>query len=206
MALHGNAYSRFVAWMKIVLPLAALALLSTLFLLSRTTQTDPDLPFSDVDLEDRIKEQRITAPQYAGTTANGASINVSARSARPDPDAPGRASAEAVEALFRLADGGKVEMRADEAILDEGADEAELRGGVLVQSSTGYEVRTERLVSGLTEMRAESAGEVTGTGPAGRFTAGRMVMTSDAETGDVQLRFTNGVKLVYDPKQQGSSE
>lgn len=205
MALHGNAYSRVVAWLKVVLPLAALALLSTLFLLSRTTQTDPDLPFSDVDLQDRIREQRITAPNYAGTTANGASITVSARSARPDLETSGRASAEAVEARFRLDDGNEVEMRADEAVLDDGADEAVLSGNVLIESTTGYVIETQSLTSGLSEMRAESAGEVTGTGPAGRFRAGKMVMDEGPE-GDIRLRFTRGVKLVYDPEEQGRIE
>ena len=45
MAARDGFYSIFVAWMKILLPLAALVLLSTLFLLSRSGTRPPGCPF-----------------------------------------------------------------------------------------------------------------------------------------------------------------
>ncbi|HDR29767.1 MAG TPA: hypothetical protein ENN83_14595, partial [Rhodovulum sp.] len=62
MASHDNAYSRFIALAKIVLPLAALGILSTLFLISRDTPSGDDLPYSRVAVDELIREQRIGAP------------------------------------------------------------------------------------------------------------------------------------------------
>ena len=54
-----DRHTRIVGWLKIGLPLAALAILSTLFLLSRRIEPADDLPFAQVELEDRARRQQI---------------------------------------------------------------------------------------------------------------------------------------------------
>ncbi|MEO0504251.1 MAG: hypothetical protein AAFZ14_13070, partial [Pseudomonadota bacterium] len=66
-----DRYSRFVAWLKVLLPLAALALLSTLFLLSRNTDPIAAVPFADDELLDRVRDEQITGPFFSGTTTDG---------------------------------------------------------------------------------------------------------------------------------------
>ena len=46
----------------------ALALLATLFLLADRIDPDDALPYAEVDVEDRAREPRMTAPTYAGIT------------------------------------------------------------------------------------------------------------------------------------------
>ena len=46
MAMGGMTYSRMIAWLKILLPLAALVLLSTLFLFARPRNPIATLPFA----------------------------------------------------------------------------------------------------------------------------------------------------------------
>ena len=66
MARADNAWSRWVALLKIVLPLIALALLSSIFLLSRTIDPTATIPFTEVDVEDRVREPRLTEPKFSG--------------------------------------------------------------------------------------------------------------------------------------------
>nr|WP_232014486.1 hypothetical protein [Cereibacter sphaeroides] len=95
-----NLHSRLVSWLKVVLPLAALAILSTLFLVARTINPDDAIPYADVDVADRVREPRITAPTWAGITSDGAALSVEAAAARPgqapgeegDPICSGRAA------------------------------------------------------------------------------------------------------------------
>ena len=54
---QGEFHTRFVGWMKIILPVIALGLLSTLFLLSRTVDPTQDIPVTEVDLEQRAQDQ-----------------------------------------------------------------------------------------------------------------------------------------------------
>ena len=83
MAAPDNLHSRVVSWLKIILPLAALALLSTLFLVARIGDPNATLPFTEKDLEEMASEQRVDGPDFSGTTPEGRAIRMSAQTATP---------------------------------------------------------------------------------------------------------------------------
>lgn len=192
-------HSRVIAWLKILLPLAALSLLSTVFLLSKPADRGTDIPFSDPGLHTRAEQQQITAPTFSGTTAKGDVLAFSADTARPDPDTDGIAYAQSLSARIDLIDGTSVFITANSAEISEPDNSALLIGGVELRSTNGYEIQTEKLRSSLESVYAESLGPISGSGPAGTFTAGKMVLTDTDGDGNVQFLFTGGVKLVYDP-------
>ena len=70
--------SRLIAWLRVLLPLAALAILSTLFLLGRTPDPDDALPYAEVDAEDMVRDPRMTRPEFAGVSKSGAEVTVTA--------------------------------------------------------------------------------------------------------------------------------
>ncbi|WP_372885573.1 LPS export ABC transporter periplasmic protein LptC [Shimia sp.] len=201
MADGGLTYSRLVALLKVLLPLCALALLATLFLLSRNIGGDLSnaIPFARGELEQRARDQQITAPFFSGKTSQGHLVRFTARSARPDPEIAGRSSAREMDARIDFADGSHLVFTADSATVDTRDDAATLEGGVQIESSNGYLIRTEALTTAMRELRAETAGTVTGRGPAGRFEAGRMLVFPAETEDEVTLFFTNGVRLVYTP-------
>ena len=102
-----DRYSRMVAFLKVLLPLAALALLSTLFLISRGMNTEATIPFAAHEIEERMRGQQITAPFFSGTTAQGDEIAVTASIARPG-GATSPAVATDLVAVIRMADGGRL--------------------------------------------------------------------------------------------------
>lgn len=79
-----DRHTRLVAWAKIALPLAALAILSTLFLASRPPEPGGNLPYGDLDPEALARQPRIGAPEYAGVTADGTAVSFTAETARPE--------------------------------------------------------------------------------------------------------------------------
>ncbi|WP_246156753.1 LPS export ABC transporter periplasmic protein LptC [Aquicoccus porphyridii] len=197
---RGDFYSRLVAWLKILLPLAALGILSTLFLLSRNIDPATTIPFTTIDLRERARDERVTAPEFAGATEQGDLILFRSSSARPDPENPSRGLADTLSARITFASGATITFTAEEGIVDQRRDRAELSGDVVVTSSTGYEITTEHLISGMRTIHAETPGAVAGTGPPGDFTAGRMLLTTDENGENARLLFTDGVKLLYDPQ------
>ena len=76
MAAATNFHSQLVGWLKILLPLAALMLLSTLFLFARNTGTPTEIPFAEIDAA--AAEQRIAAPRFSGLTNTGDTLAISA--------------------------------------------------------------------------------------------------------------------------------
>ena len=86
---------------------------------------------------------------------------------------------------------GEIDMAKDTVILSK---------NVLITTSIGYEINSERLISGMTSLNVTSPDKVFVVGPLGEFTAGTMWVNSPEENGPVQMVFTNSVKLIYDPK------
>jgi len=197
MARADNTHSRVVAGMKVLLPLAALGLLSTVFLISNTVDPSQSVPTANIDLEKRARELGATDPSFAGVTRQGDEIRFEADIVRPDADAPERLIADRIAAQFRLDGGTEVDITARTAEVDQDALTAELHGEVRMTTSTGYVIDTARLISRLDALHVLSPGKVTATGPLGDLTAGRMLLHNAADGGAAELRFSAGVKLVY---------
>jgi lipopolysaccharide export system protein LptC len=194
-----DTHSRVVGWLKVALPLMALAILSTLFLLSDRIDPEDALPYAEVDVEELAREPRMTAPTYAGMTSDGAALSLTAAEARPATEG---ASATAAGLRLELAtpDGGKTELLAATAVMDEVARQLVLSGGVTVTTSTGYRLETTEVAAKLDRSGLESRAPVTATGPAGDLRADRMVLSQDIQTpGAYLLVFKGGVRLVYQP-------
>lgn len=199
MARVGNLHSRIVAWLKVILPLAALVSLSLLFLVARTVNPEDAIPYARVDIEDRVREPRITMPSYAGVTADGAALTIDADAARPDNAATGAtANADKVRGRLDTPDGGTTHLAAAAARMAEDGQSMVLSGGVTITSSTGYVVTAPEMVTALkTTDVASGGGEVTATGPVGNLRADQMHLT----LGDkgYLLVFNGGVRLIYQP-------
>ncbi|MCM2561861.1 LPS export ABC transporter periplasmic protein LptC [Lutimaribacter sp. EGI FJ00015] len=203
MSRRDRYYPRLIAWLRIALPIAALGLLSTLFLLSRDIDPTQSIPFSQGEIEERVREQRVTAPNFAGSTERGDFISLTASSAKLDPEDGDRFLAENLSAKIDLSGGASVEFNANQGEVNTSLQQARLIGGAVVTSSTGYRITTEELTTSLNVLNVTSTGPIQGTGPLGSFSAGRMQLESDSTSGHARLLFTNRVKLIYDPQNPG---
>jgi len=200
MATYDNAYSRFIAWLKIILPLVALGLFSTLFLFSRGIDPSQTIPYADVDIDELVREQRITSPNYTGMTVDGTAVSFFADSARPDPDNPDLLTAVALKAKIDAPSGLQVDISSESGSINSTQRQSVLSGNVEVETSSGYEIFTERLTAALDGSLLETDRDVRAQGPLGIIEAGKMVLElEDAGSDTYLLVFKGGVKLVYTP-------
>ncbi|MDN5785776.1 hypothetical protein [Pseudorhodobacter sp.] len=203
MTRHDNFHSALVAWLKVLLPLLALAILSTLFLVSRTIDPSDAIPFARVDIDDRIREPRLTQPTWAGVTDDGSALTIAAADARPQQSGAIGASASQVVAELKTPDGGSASLTAARGMLDQKTGAMLMDGGVTISTSTGYHLQTDALTAKLDRTSLVSQGAVEGDAPAGHISAGQMEITQrDDGTGQYLLVFKNGVKLLYQPKRR----
>lgn len=203
MTWRENLHSRVVAWMKIVLPLAALGILSTLFLVSNRFDPSRTLPVAGLDLQERAQSLGTTKATFAGVTSDGHEVILVTETARPAPEDPNLILAEDVSARILLKSATKIDILAREGAVNQHRNSADLRGDVRIATSTGYVLTTDHLIARFDALYAESPGPIAGTAPAGDLTAGRMILRNRPDTGDPHLVFSNGVKLVYQPRQPG---
>lgn len=193
-----DRYSRRVAILKVLLPLMALGLLSTLFLLSRSPDPEARIPFADREIADRLRDQQITAPVYAGTSANGEDFFVTAvKISPPIGDKPARAVD--LEARLEGNRGQVLHMQAARGTFEDGSAYATFEEDVVITSTTGYVIHTQQLIAQLDGSHARSPGKVHGHGPAGQFSAGEMEISPKIDGDGMHIVFKNGVRLVYEP-------
>ena len=189
-----------VSLLKVLFPLLALALLSTVFLLSRVIDPDTAIPFADKEIQDRLRDQQVTGPFFSGTTANGDQISFSAEILTTPQNEVGANRAESVRVVMDLAGGATVTLQADVAHFELTRDRAELSGDVVIETSTDYMIQSDRLTAQMTDFDVRSPGPVTARSPMGTLHAGSMVLSAPNPGEPAQLIFKNGVKLIYDPK------
>lgn len=199
MAFADNAYSRFVAWVKIILPLAAIALLSMMFLFARTNDPETVIPFADIDVEQLAREQRLANPSYAGVTEDGRAISFSAGEIQGIANSSDQIVALDLAATLTRGEEEELRIQAPRAVINQDTGDARLLGGALMSTASGFTVQTDELRANLRNTAFESAGTIQIEGPFGSVVAGQMRITTKPETGDYLVDFTNGVKVLYLP-------
>lgn len=200
-------HSRLVTWLKIGLPLAALGLLSTLFLFSRDIDPSGALPYAEVDVETLIRDPRLSAPRFAGMTEDGTALTVTATALRMAAgETQDSFSGEGVTALMETADGQRNAISAENARFDRAAGRLFLDGDVRLSSAAGYDLRGSDVTVELGRTEARSDSGVRAEGPVGELTAGGFALRAASEddpqevsSGALVLVFTDGVKLIYRP-------
>lgn len=198
MAVADNLYSQIIGWAKIILPLCALALLSTLFLFARSTTEPTDIALAEV--EAIAREQRISAPEFSGVTDAGAIINISADSARPDSLRPDTVSIDDMLMRMDNTDGSHIEVTATLGEIDGRAQIASFLGLARLVTSQGYQMETNGLVAELRTGLITSEGLLEARAPFGQLTAGKMTIQMASKGFTQHMLFTEGVHLLYMPQ------
>jgi len=188
-----NWRTRIVTLLRVLLPLGALAILSTLFLLSRHPGRDVALPYAQADAEARARDPRITAPSWSGVTPDGATLALHAESAVPGDAGIGGATNLHLD--WRAPDGLTAELSAGAA--EAAGDAIRLTGAVTVATSTGWRLDAPQLEVATDRSRLAAQGGVSAVAPFGRITADDLSLTR--EDGHHVLNFTGDVRLIYRP-------
>ena len=197
-------YSRLIAWLKLLLPLGALALLSTIFMYARGPDPISSIPILENGTDPSQSEQ-IGKPFYAGTTENGHALTLSARQARVGDDSVTDVFADDLRAILETEEGTMITI--DATLGQMGNDDAlKLRNGVTLTSSSGYTVQTGGLNAAIDRVNIDSTGPVDATGPGLTLSAGRLMINESDGGDDIHLLFSDGVKLVYVPQREEAQE
>lgn len=182
-----------VAGAKVLLPLAALVLLSTLFLVARGP--GDAIPFARLDA--LAREPRLEAPRLAGVAPDGTALTLAADRLVP---LAGRPDAFAVLAprLEAARGGATLGATAGRGEADGPSQRLTLDGGVRVETSTGLRVDLPALAVDLRTGRMEAAGPVEARAPFGRISAGGLAVEAQDGASAARVVFNGGVRLLYE--------
>ena len=195
-----DRYSRLVLWLKVSLPLAALAILSTLFFVAETLDPESAIPYAEVDVARILREQGVTGPTFGGVTADGVSVSLSATSIRPKGNGANNWFGQVLTADLELPSGATITIDSPEGIVDAENRQATLQGGARLESSTGYIVRTPSIVASFADATVVAGEGVEAEGPPGTITAREVMLKRlDTDPPTHHLVFQGDVRLVVRP-------
>lgn len=188
--------SRVVAWAKVLLPLAALALMSTVFLLARAPTGGPtDIPYAR--LEEIAREPRVDRARLAGVASDGTVVALTSSRVTPPAEGSGTYRLEAPRLETEGAD-GRATLDAATGEVDPERRTLRVTGEVRIESSAGYLVETPEAAADLSAGTLVT-GPVTATAPLGEIEAGRLEVVRPEGEG-ARLVFNGGVRVLYQPE------
>jgi lipopolysaccharide export system protein LptC len=190
------ARSRIVAWLRVILPLTALAILSVLFLLGRKPDPEASIPYADVDRRELAGRQLVTSPHYAGVTEDGTRISVTGDEAVPGKDGGGSATAVHMTLLAR--DGRAADVRAGAASFV--GDQVWLGESARMTTADGWVLTAPEFLGSTSAGTVVANSDVHVLAPFGELTAGRAEFRPLGDgSGDHVLDLNGGVRLIYRP-------
>lgn len=193
-----NLYSKTVVWVKITLPLVAIALLSSLFLLSSAPDPDAALPYAEVDINQVTREQRVSQPRFAGIIGEGQEIVLTADAVSAEASQTDAIHAQAIEGRVELSGEDYLTIEAAFGDIDMTAQMATFRENVVLQSSMGYLIESEVMVMALDALNMRSPVPIHVIGPGLDVTADTMHIAGPE--GATIVRFNGSVRVLYDPE------
>ncbi len=193
-----DGYSALVAWLKTLLPIVALGLLSTIFLFSGKVDVTQSLPYAEHNIAEIIREQRITQPYFTGIASNGTEIALSAAYASPQVENAHILEITDLSVVLRSTSDRMVQVTAGQGALDSTRQTAQISTDVHIAALPDFWVTTEALDMNFNQGFISAKGGFQGVTALGAITAGEMHLQMTAD--DQQIVFLNDVRLVYSPK------
>ena len=153
-----DGYSALVAWLKTLLPIAALGLLSTIFLFSGKVDVTQSLPYAEHNVAEIIREQRITQPYFTHIASNGTEITLSAAYASPQFENADILEIIDLFVVLRSTSDRTVQVTAGQGALDSATQTAQISKNVHIAALPDFWVTTEALDMNLKQGVASAIG------------------------------------------------
>lgn len=194
-----QSYSKFVRWMRLVLPLAALIIVAILFTWTGTEE-DIAIPIQEQAAEQKnIGKNELVNPRFESMDENKQPYTVTAHRAVQDETDEKLVILEQPVADMLLNSGNWVAVEADKGAYHQDTQKLLLEGHVKLFHDKGYQMETQKLHVDVEQNMAWSDDDVYGQGPAGTLNA--KGMKANNATG--RLVFTGPARLVLNSDVKG---
>jgi len=172
-ALQALRYSRFVGFMKRVLPIAALAIVAAVVAYSVAPRHQERVSLSYQRIGTLRNDLAMIKPRLTGTDAKGNPFVITAEAAIQDPANRHRATLKQVQADVQLQGERWLNASADTGLFDMDAGTLKLSGGIALYTDSGYELHTQSADADLKKNIFQGHEKVAGHGPLGSLSADR---------------------------------
>lgn len=172
-AVDALRYSRFVTFMKGLLPLAAVVLMASVVAYSVIPRHPDKLSVTMKSSANVKNDLTMTKATFTGTDEKGNHFTVTAAEVVQDPKNQHRAELNQVQADMEFDNANWMTATAAHGLIDVDAGTLKLSGGLSVFTDTGYELHTPTADVDIRKDIMQGQEKVVGRGPLGRISADR---------------------------------
>ena len=194
-AAPGSGYDRWIATLRVLLPMGVGVLAAFLVMAPLTMTGDVSFVLDNNKVDVATERLRIRSARYRGQDARGRPFVLDAGSAVQRSSAEPVVEMADLAARIELAD-GPATLSADAGAYHMDREEVRARGPVRFRAADGYRLDTSDAVADLRTRRLTGTGAVTGATPQGTFSGDTMRADLEARTvrleGNARLRITPG--------------
>jgi lipopolysaccharide export system protein LptC len=170
-AVGALRYSRFVLFMKGILPIAAVVVLASVVAYSVIPRHQDKLSVTMKSAGLVKNDLTMTKASFTGTDEKGNHFTVTAAEAVQDPKNRHRAELKQVQADMELDNANWLSANAGHGLIDVDAGMLKLTGGISVYTDSGYELHAPSADVYIRKSYLEGHEKVTGHGPLGQLSA-----------------------------------
>lgn len=189
-------HSRIVRWLKVLLPVSALAVLSSygIFVQHSVNLGDGKLKIGPIDFSSDVLTMH--NPQYEGYSKDGSRFSVAARTAEQDVGQKGPIKLSTIEGSIVQPNNTATTMRATRGVFDSKANELELFDEIEIKSSDGMAARLTRAMIFMKESKIISNEPVAVEMATGTLKGNSMVLLQKTR----EVTFSDGVAARLTPQ------
>ncbi|GJL85590.1 MAG: hypothetical protein DHS20C02_13650 [Micavibrio sp.] len=189
---YNQSYSKFVRWMRLILPLTALIIVAVLFTWTRMEEEIAIPVQQQATTEKDIGKNELVNPRFESTDENKQPYTITAQRALQGEEDEKLVILERPVADMLLNSGNWIAVEADKGAYHQETQKLLLEGHVKLFHDEGYQMETAKLHVDVEQSLAWSDDDVYGQGPAGTLEA--KGLKANNENG--RLVFTGPAKLI----------
>jgi len=172
-AVDALRYSRFVAFMRSVLPLAAVVLVASVVAYSIIPRHPDKMSVTMKSSGNVANDLTMTKVVFTGTDDKGNHFTVTSAEVVQDPKNQHRAELKKVQADMEFNNASWMSASASRGFIDSDAGSLRLTGGLSIYTDSGYELHAPSADVDTRKDIMEGQQTVTGHGPMGKLSADR---------------------------------
>ena len=193
------SYSNTVFYLKLTLVFLGLFALVLIFLSAKKLDPSTEIPFAK-EIDFATLDDGLTKPLYSSMTNSGDELRISADQVISTEDKDTALIKSAILKIFSD-NGSDVFLSSDTALLNKGKKNLMFSKNVILKLDDKFKLTAPEIFIALDQTLINADGPVKGLFGNSNIEAGQLDIFRENKSANLVISFTNGVKMVYNPRQ-----
>ena len=190
------SYSNTIFYLKLVLFFAGLFAIVLIFLSAKKIELSTEVPFAK-DINVTSLNDGLTKPLHSSITNSGDVLQIAAEQI-VSTNKKDTALIKSVSFTVSTDEGSEVLLSAKKAIFSKGNKSLTFKENVILKAADKLRLSSKEIYTALDRTLIKATGPVSGSLSNTKIDAGQLDIFRESVSSDLVIRFTKGVKMIYD--------